>query len=475
MAGIVSFGAYIPIYRLNRELVFWTWGGLPQGGEKSVANFDEDSITMAVEAGTNCLRGLGRDEIDAVFLASTTTPYKEKLCANLVAEALDLRRNIRTADFTNSLRAGTMALQSANDAIAAGSARKVLVVASDCRMGHPSTEYEQIFGDGAAAILLGNSSTAASIDGSCAHFDDIMDLWRLDNDTFVRSWEDRFIVQHGYLDNTEEAAKGLMTEYGLKPTDFTRAVLYAFDGRRHTQLARNLGFDQKTQLQESLFSTVGNTGAAYTLMMLVGALEEAKSGDRLLVANYGDGADAFILSVTGGIEKLRDRRGIKYHLQSKLSLPNYDRYLRYRGLLKGWAHFENDSAATISWRDRKWNIGCKGEKCLSCGNINFPPQRICMYCQSKDKFEDVRLAEKSGRLFTFSKDFLGPSLDPPTVLCIIDFDEGGRFYAQMTDRDPDKVESNMPLELTFRWMHSEKGIRNYYWKCRPMRVPQEGE
>ncbi len=469
MVGIVSYGAYIPIYRLSRDMPWLTWGGLPVGGERSVANFDEDSITMAVEAGNNCLQGFNRDEVDALFLASTTTPYKEKQSAGIIAEALDLQRNIRTADFANSLRSATIAMRAAMDAIAAGSAKKVLVVAADCRLGHPSTEYEQAFGDGAAAILLSDTEVIASIDSCHTHYDDIMDLWRLDNDTFVRSWEDRFIVEKGYLNNTAEAVKALMNEQGLKPADLTKAVLYAFDNRRHQQLARNLGFDYKTQVQDNIFSNVGNTGSAYALMMLVGALEEAKSGDKLLLANYGDGADAFIITVTKSIKKLKARRGIKYHLDSKLPLMSYDKYLRYRGILQGYAFWENQSAATVSWRDRRWNLNCRGGKCQVCGNINFPPQRICMYCQSKDQFEEIRLADRRGKLFTYSKDNLGPSLDSPIILCIIDFDEGGRFYAQMTDRDPDKVEYGMPVELTFRWMHSERGIRNYYWKCRPLR------
>jgi hydroxymethylglutaryl-CoA synthase len=469
MVGIVSYGAYIPIYRLSRDMPWLTWGGLPVGGERSVANFDEDSITMAVEAGNNCLQGFNRDEVDALFLASTTTPYKEKQCAGIVAEALDLQRNIRTADFTNSLRSATIAMRAAMDAIAAGSAKKVLVVAADCRMGQPSTEYEQAFGDGAAAILLSSTNVIASIDSCHTHYDDIMDLWRLDNDTFVRSWEDRFIVEKGYLDNTAEAVKAIMNKQGLKPADFTKAVLYAFDNRRHQQLARNLGFDYKTQVQDNIFSNVGNTGSAYALMMLVGALEEAKTDDKLLLANYGDGADAFIITIAKSIKKLKARRGIKYHLDSKLPLMSYDKYLRYRGLLQGYAFWENQSAATVSWRDRRWNLNCRGGKCLVCGNVNFPPQRICMYCQSKDQFEEIRLSDRRGKLFTYSKDNLGPSLDSPIILCIIDFDEGGRFYAQMTDRDPDKVEYEMPVELTFRWMHNERGIRNYYWKCRPLR------
>jgi len=469
MVGIVSYGAYIPIYRMSRDMPWLTWGGIPVGGERSVANFDEDSITMSVEAGNNCLQGFDRGEVDALFLASTTTPYKEKQCAGIVSEALDLKRNIRTADFTNSLRSATIAIRAAMDAIAAGSAKKVLVVAADCRMGQPSTEYEQAFGDGAAAILLGKTDLIASIDASHTHYDDIMDLWRLDNDQFVRFWEDRFIVEHGYLNNTAEAVKALMKEQGLKAADITKAVLYTFDARRHQQLARNLGLDYKTQVQESFFSNMGNTGSAYALMMLAGALEQAKEGDKLLLANYGDGADAFILNITKGIQKLATRRAIKYHLDSRLPLMSYDKYLRFRGIIQGYAFFENQSAATISWRDRRWNINCRGGKCKVCGNINFPPQRICMYCQSKDQFEEIRLADRRGKLFTYSKDNLGPSLDSPVILCIINFDEGGRFYAQMTDRDPDKIEHEMPVELTFRWMHSERGIRNYYWKCRPLR------
>jgi 3-hydroxy-3-methylglutaryl CoA synthase len=470
MAGIVSFGAYIPIYRLNRELVWLTWGGMPVGGERSVANFDEDTVTMAVEAGTNCLSGIDRDGVDALFLASTSTPYREKQCANIVAEALDLKRSTRTADFTNSLRSGTIAIRAALDAIAAGSAKRVLVVAADCRLGHPATEYEQAFGDGAAAVLLSDTDLVATIDGSHTHYDDIMDVWRLDSDKFVRSWEDRFIINHGYIANIQEAVNGLLEQQGLTAADLSKAVLYAYDARRHQQLAKRLSIDAKTQLQDSMFTTVGNTGCAYTLMMLVAALEDAEPGQKMLLASYGDGADAFILTTTDGVNKAKERRGIKYHLPSKMPLANYDKYLRYRGLIQGWAHFENESSATISWRDRKWNVSCRGGKCRSCGNINFPPQRICMYCQTRDQFDDIRLAERSAKLFTYSKDFLGPSLDSPVILCILDFDDGGRFYAQMTDRDPDSIEHGMPVELTFRWMHSERGIRNYYWKCRPLRV-----
>jgi len=61
MKGIVSYGAYLPISRLDRDVIFEGMGWLHQGtymkGEKCVANFDEDSVTMAVASAMNCLEG----------------------------------------------------------------------------------------------------------------------------------------------------------------------------------------------------------------------------------------------------------------------------------------------------------------------------------------------------------------------------------------------------------------------------------
>ena len=45
MAGIISYGAYVPLFRMEKTTKGWT-----APGERSVANFDEDSITLGVEA-----------------------------------------------------------------------------------------------------------------------------------------------------------------------------------------------------------------------------------------------------------------------------------------------------------------------------------------------------------------------------------------------------------------------------------------
>lgn len=110
MAGIASFGAHIPWWRLGAETREWG-----SKAERSVASFDEDSLTMAVAAATNCLAGVDRQDIDGLYFGSTTSPYREKQAAATVATAVDLKPSVFTADFTNTTRAGTVALRAAYD------------------------------------------------------------------------------------------------------------------------------------------------------------------------------------------------------------------------------------------------------------------------------------------------------------------------------------------------------------------------
>ena len=119
MAGIVSFGAYIPYYRLPRSVIGQMWGQPGGRGEKAVAGSDEDPVTMSVAAGLDCLKGIETKTINALFMATTCSPYRERQGANIVANALDIPRASRNADFGNCLRAGTTAMLCALDAVKA--------------------------------------------------------------------------------------------------------------------------------------------------------------------------------------------------------------------------------------------------------------------------------------------------------------------------------------------------------------------
>ncbi|MFH0914123.1 MAG: hydroxymethylglutaryl-CoA synthase [Chloroflexota bacterium] len=473
MAGIVSYGAYVPVWRLGREVIAQAWGRGAVAGERSVANHDEDSATMAVEAAFNCLKDIDRQSLDGLFFASTTPPYQEKQCSTLVAAAADLNSNIITSDFANCLRAGTNSLRAAVDAVKAGSARNVLVTAADCRLGYPRSDFEQTFGDGAAALLVGEEGIIASLEGSYSFSDEITDVWRTQEDTFVQSWETRWVLDEGYAANIRRAAQGVMKRCGLEPKDLAKAVLPSPDARTHSRLVQGLGLDPQTQVQDTLLGTIGHCGAAHSLLMLVGALEEAKPGDRILLAAYGDGADAFIFKVTDEIEKNRARRGTKFFEKTKLMLPSYVRYLSYRGILEAQPGepFRIIPSATVLWRDRNSALRGHGSRCRSCGMTAYPIQRICFGCRSKDDFDEVRLSDKKGKVFTYSLDMLaGRSDDPLVVQTVVESEVGAaRMYCLMTDFVPSEVKVDLPVEFTFRRIHEGGGFHNYFWKCRPLR------
>lgn len=471
MIGIKSYGAYIPIYRLSESELARAWGGRGGRGEIAVANYDEDSITMAVEAAIDCLNGTDRDIADGLYFASTTPPYSEKMSASIVAAATDLRDDLFTLDIGNSLRCGTSAIKAAHDSIKSGSAKNILVTAADCRLAPPASEFESVFGDGAAAFLIGGEDVAVAIEDGHSISSDFLDVWKRAEDPYIRTWEDRFILQYGYSEKLGMAVSALLKKTGLSAKDFAKVVYYAPNARSHQRMIRQLNIEPE-QVQAPMFDSIGNTGAAFAPMMLVAALEEAKPGDRILWANYGDGADAFILQVTDQIEKVRDRRGIKHHLESKMEIPNYEKYIRFRNLMQGEADRRPQyiSSLPMIWRDRKQVTPLHGGRCRKCGNIQFPIQRVCAYCQAKDDYEEVRLADKKATVFTFSMDERAVEVDPPRVWTINDLDGGGRIYCTMTDRDTEQIEIGMGVEMTFRKIHEGAGLHNYFWKCRPIRV-----
>ncbi len=471
MEGIISYGAHIPIYRLSREILNQVWGGRGKG-EKAIANVDEDSMTMGVEAARNCLKGIEKSSVDALYFASTTPPFKEKQSASIMAAALDLREDIIAVDLTDSLRSGTIALRMALDAVKAGSAKKVLVVASDCRIPPPNSALEPLFGDGAAAFLIGEGGIAVEIEGSYYLTSEFVDMWRMEYDKTTRSWEDRFIRDEGYIPHFQKAVSALLKAHNLSAKDFAKAAFYAPDARLHSDMAKRLGLDAKTQVQNPLFDQLGNTGTAFAPMILVGALEEAKPGDRILLANYGDGADAHVLRVTEGIEKIKDRRGIKKNLESKLMLDNYGKYIKFRSLMQfaETTDYRPRTSLPQLWRDRQWVFRFHGHKCKKCGKTQFPMQQFCMYCQAPEEFlEEIPLSDRKGTLFTFSMDERAPVVDPPNVLGVVNLEGGGRFFSQMTDRDVNNIKVGMPMEVTFRRIHDALGVHNYFWKCKPVR------
>jgi hydroxymethylglutaryl-CoA synthase len=467
MIGITSFGAHVPLHRIGPETKGWD-----SRIEKTVGYYDEDSLTMGVAAALNCIGSRDRDTVDGLYFASTTAPYKEKLTAATVAIACDLRNEILTIDFANSLRAGTTALRTAIDTIKAGSAKNLLVTASECgRLGQPRDSFDRNCGDGAAAFIIGDRDVIATIEASHSMSNEILDIWRLDGGKYVSAWEDRFIAGEGYLKVMYTAVSDFLKAQKLAPGDIDKAVLYAPDHRRHSQMAGKLGFTP-AQVQDPLFGKMGNTGAAFSPMLLVAALDEAEPGDKILVAGYGNGADVLLLKITENIEKAGNNSSLKHDLAQKLSIPDYETYLGIRHNPPEGTYYPpvRPSASAIA-RDRDAIFRLYAGKCASCGTIQYPPQRICSRCGAKDSAEPVRLSDRRAKVFTYTLDNLAqiPVFDLPMVDSILDFEGGGRGCFQMTDRDPQEVRVGLEVKMTFRKLHTAGEMNNYFWKCTPVR------
>jgi hydroxymethylglutaryl-CoA synthase len=466
MAKIESFGAYIPLFRLPRQEMANAWGVPAVPGERAVANADEDSITMAVAAGMDCLVGIDPTGIDGLFFATTTAPYDEKQCAGVIAAALDLRTDINTADFTGSLRAATTALRAAADAVDSGSAKSILVVAADCRLAEPESMWEQLLGDGAGAVLVSERGPA-TLRGFTSTAGEQVGVWRRSQDPYIHSFEAKAENRYGYLQSAVQAGKTVLEKEKVAPGDLAKGVITAGDPRSQGTVAGSLGLDGG-KLQDCLFLSVGNPGVPLVLMMLAGAFQQAKAGDKLLVINNGDGADAFLVEIAEGFAPAAGRKGLIGHLFQKRNLPNYTAYAGFRNLMKREDPDPRGSAITY-WRDVNIVLNFHGGRCGKCGVVQYPIPRVCGECSAKDQMEEIKLA-KTGRVYTFTLDHLegGKYVNVPVPRLVLDLEGGGRVFLSMTDGDPQEVEIGMPAEVVFRRLHEGSGFHNYYWKCRPV-------
>jgi len=467
MVGITAYGAYIPYNRLDRQHLKAAFGGSVPKGEKAVANYDEDSLTMGAAAALDCIRQVDPKAIDVLYFATTTSPYREKQAATTIAGVLDMRRDVRVAEFTDSLRAGSAALLAGLDAARSGC--QVVVAMSDCRLGAAAGPYENEFGDGAAAFLLGDNNVIAEFLGSHSVSVDFHDLWHSEEDRFVRSWEERFCITQGYNEFVAQAATGAMEKTGLAPKDFAKIAVYGLTPRYQTAIAKKLGF-KPAQIQDSLFESVGNTGTASAPMMLAAALEDASPGDRILFVTYGEGSDALVFQVTDAIKDLPPRRGVRGHLNNKKVTMNYQKYLRWRELIvtePAKRPVQKRSSLPDMYRNYKKNLGFYGVQCTSCGTPQFPPSRICIQCQAVDQMQDYRFYGKMARVATYTVDYLADSLDPPTVVAVVDFEGGGRMFCYLVDCDANTVEVGMEVEMSFRRLFVVDGIHTYFWKATP--------
>lgn len=469
MAGIVSYGAYVPFNRLQRATIGEALGSRGGSGERSVASYDEDTATMAVEAGHAALVAAGLPPVSSLFFATTDPPYQEKLNAATVHAALNLSPAVRALDLGGSVRSGITTLLAGADTAAAGT--PTLVTMSDIRVGAPEGSAEQASGDGAVAFYMGSENVIATIEASYSETLEHLALWRLPGEQFAKTWEDRFALTQVYTPLLGKAIEAILKQSGISPDKLTGIVLDAPNPRAAVGVAQKLGAPAEAYV-DGMLDRVGHTGTAHAGLMLAKALDASKPGDTILVVSVSDGVDAMIVKTTDAISGFKPKSTVEEQIKSSRNDLAYTRYLRWRGIMPTERPRRPDPqrpAGPAAFRARGWKFGLIGSECTECGTRHLPPQSVCVNCHAAEKMKEMSFADRTAKVKTYTLDRLAFTPQPPMVSAILDFDGGGRVEMEITDCEPEKVAIGDEVEMTFRRLFTADGVHNYFWKSRPIR------
>ncbi len=483
MIGIVGFGGYVPRLRLSRRAVVdanaWYAPHLVGKGKghRAMANFDEDSLTMAVAAARDCL---GADEdrshIQGVYLASGTLPFVERLNAAIVAEALTLDEMTDAVDMGGAQRSALTAVSLALGK--AGSAGGLhLVLAADNRKTRAASAQELDYGDGAAAVLIGINNVIAEFLGSGTITTDFVDHFRAAGEEIDYHWEERWVRDEGLSKIVPKAITAALKKAGTDAGKIDHFIFPSTFAKIDRQLAKACGIRQDAVV-DTLADSVGDTGTAHALLLLAHTLETAKPGALILVAQFGSGAEAMLFRVTDAITSFRPAKGVAEWLARGAEEQSYTKFLSFKDQLRlerGMrGEHDRKTALTTAWRERQAILGLVAGRCSVTGSVHFPPSRLS-YDQGKpllDTQEPYKLAERHGRVLSWSAEYLSSHKSPPHTYGQVDFDGGGRILMEFTDVAKGDIASDTEVEMVFRIkdVDDRRGFTRYFWKATPIRA-----
>ncbi len=442
----------------------------PAAGERAVCNWDEDSLTLGVEAARGCLSG--QQPPRAVTLASTTLPFADRSNAALLATALDLAAGTETLDVTGTLRAGTTALA---QALRRGDAATTLLVASDAREARPGSPEEMDFGAAAVALLLAPGASAgdrpvlAQVLATAHVAADFVDHYRMEGEDFDYALEERWVRDAGIAKLLPQAIATALAAAGIGAKDVRHCVL-PVSAAAAQRLVRAQGLEQ-AQLTDSQRGTCGEAGVAQPLLMLAAALEAAAPGEHILLIGFGQGVDVAVLRVPADAPAAR--RPLAAALSARREEKSYTRYLSHRGLLEAdfgkRAERDNRSAPSVMWRKSRQVTGFVGGRCRACATVQFPKSRVCVNpaCRQNDTQDDLRLADLAGRVKSFTEDWQAYAARPPAMYGNVEFAAGGNLLMEFTDAEAGELSVGMPVRFVFRIKDVDRlrAFRRYFWKA----------
>lgn len=479
--GINAYGAYIPNLRMSRKAIAeahaWSTPSL-RGlgkGSRSFCSWDEDPITMAVEALRACRNTKQSKNTQSLVFASTSAPFDDLQNASTVAIAAGLPTDLMVQDTGGSLRAGLSALISSLNSSNKGDA---YVVAADNRHTKPGSVQEMHYGVGAAAVGIGRGkSVIAETLGSYSEVNQFVDHHRASTQKYDYYWEERWIRDEGYMKIVPQTVNKLLKKCKRDAQSINYFCLPGYQARVATGVAAKLGINPEAVV-DNFAKNIGDTGTPQPLLMLIAALEQAKPGDTILVIGFGAGCDALLLEVTDEIISYRKNRDGKDNVASLFDTTlsestHYNQLLAFSGEIKldSGIRSETDNrvALTQLYRAQDQLTGFNAGVCPNCKTVQFPILGSCISCGSTESMTLKSLQGEAAQVATFSSDYLQYYPAPPMYWGLVQFDNGARLLMEMVNVDADNFDVGTGLKMVYRIKQKDeqRGLHRYFWKATP--------
>ena len=475
--GLLATQRYVPRLRLERAEVFaqhrWMAPGLRglAKGQRAIASWDEDSVTMAIEVARRLQQGLPQIEPAELTLASTTLPFAERSNAGIVAAAIGLDTNAAVRDLASTARSALAELAAVLKRPAASQA--TLLLAAERRIARPASAQEMIQGDGAAGALVGAGPGIASFVAHRSVHADLVDHFRESGRSHDYGWEERWVRDEGYTKIAVTTLRDCLADAGVAPGDIAHFVMPAPLPRINQAVAKKLGI-AAAALVSTEHETVGDLGSAQPLAMLDIALRAAQPGALILVGAFGSGCDALLLRRT-------DQPCPGTAPGPGKAETSYLKYLSFTGQIDlEWgmrAEMDNKTALTAAWRDHARAARFEGGRCERCATVQFPRSGVCVNpdCRAQGTQVALSLADTPAHVMSHTTDYLAYTPHPPFQFGHVDFDGGGRVLMEFADADPGELAVGMALKMVYRIkdFDRQRGFRRYFWKAAPVRHTQE--
>ena len=333
--------------------------------------------------------------------------------------------------------------------------------------------------------------------------EEFTDRWRTPGDVGAKQWEERF-AESVYVPLFEKAWAQAMEQVGQAGAGQVEAgqaeqaeagqarqagggqagaeqaaakidvaVVAGTHARSVRRVASGLASGHKAErVAADLSESIGNTGTAHSLLLLAHELEQAEPNQTIAVVSLIDGVDILVFRTTDAIASHAASRPLSAQIAAGGKV-SYGKFLNWRGQLQvqppNRMEPERPSMSAAA-RSGDWKFGFVGSQGQESGTVHLPPARVSIRDEdAADAMDPIAMADVPAKVVTYTVDRLVYSVSPPVVFAIVDFEGGGRLPVELTDVEPDEVEVEMPVEMTFRKLYSADGIQNYFWKARPVR------